>query len=239
MSYKGFQASLISLLAEDSGKRVPPFPPPKWKNSFLLYAAELIYYPLARCSPLRWLEWYVDSDQRRPRQWVVESCVLAILGVELGCLLLARPDQCWLRFRLPILLATYGLIDVVQAILRDVVISPLHPSKSGDHVTIQNVPRWLILALLNILEVVLCFAVLFRCCGDGFCPQIRDSLTALYQSALTFTTLGYGDIRPMTWVAKALACAELTFFILFLATKLPVAISALRVKEEDNEKEKS
>jgi hypothetical protein len=79
--------------------------------------------------------------------------------------------------------------------------------------------------------MVLCFAILFLYSGLQFNPSISDPVTALYQSALTFTTLGYGEITPVSNIAKWIVIFELAFFILFIGLKFPVAISMFRVKQ--------
>jgi len=46
------------------------------------------------------------------------------------------------------------------------------------------------------------------------------------------TTLGYGDFQPTCPKTRFLVILELLFFFIFLTAKLPLAVSALRLKEE-------
>ncbi len=131
------------------------------------------------------------------------------------------------------LVGVYGLVDVLSVTLRDIVVSPrLHRDKEGGYIQVRDRLRWLLMIPLNLVQVVVCFAILFMYYGDQFAPHIEEPLTALYQSALTFTTLGYGDIRPACGGGRVIVCLELAFFLVFVAIKLPVAISVVRVKEK-------
>jgi hypothetical protein len=132
-------------------------------------------------------------------------------------------------------IAFYGLLDVLGATLRDVVVAPqVHRDREGGYIPIRDRLRWLLLVPLNVVEVVLCFAIFLLYYGNQFKPVIADSLTALYQSALTFTTLGYGDFTPTGRAGQIVVSLELVFFMVFLAVKLPIAISVIRIKEERN-----
>ena len=72
------------------------------------------------------------------------------------------------------------------------------------------------------------FAVLYVLLGDCFkvdgCVRGLGALEAMYFSAVTITTLGYGDITPGCSLAQATVLAELAVGIYFLA--LIVAIVA-------------
>ena len=83
----------------------------------------------------------------------------------------------------------------------------------------------LLIALLNLYEVTQAFAVLFLWYGGGWEPAIESSITAFYQSMLTFTTLGYGDIKPITETTQLLVVAQLTYFLFFFVMVLPIVLS--------------
>ena len=105
----------------------------------------------------------------------------------------------------------------------------------GSFIIVRDVSRWVILVLLNLVEIVLYFGVLYLKFGAGFDAQITDRLTAIYQSLLTFATLGYGEIHPMTPPAKALVMFQLIYFIIFVFLVVPAVFSVIRVKEHTNQ----
>lgn len=124
--------------------------------------------------------------------------------------------------------AVYGLLDALGALLRDMVWSPACP---GDHaIHIRDPRRWLMLAVFNIVLIVLSFANIYHFFHDDFCKPPSQAVTALYQSAITFSTLGYGDITPITHQGEVIVIAELAFFLLFLVVRLPLGIAAFTVK---------
>jgi Ion channel len=82
----------------------------------------------------------------------------------------------------------------------------------------QNRRAALLTELWNAFEIVNCFAVLILRFGHEWEPDITNPITALYQSTLTFITLGYGEIHPETGcvVSQLLVIAELWSFVFFL-----------------------
>ena len=140
----------------------------------------------------------------------------------------------WFKPCFSLSIAVYGLVEAFTVIMRDIIVNFLvHRAPCGDSfLQIRNRPRWLVMAIVNVIQVVVCFAILFLYYGKQFTPRIYDPITALYQSAMTFATLGYGDIRPLVGCTegKVIVCLELFFFILFLGVKLPAAISVVRIK---------
>jgi len=110
----------------------------------------------------------------------------------------------------------------------DELLQPL--KRKSDYVRIRNISRWLIFSGINIFQIVLCFAILMKSYGYQFSKTILDWETALYQSILTFTTLGYGEYVPICNGTKFLVIFELAAFILIIGFKLPIAINVIKVK---------
>jgi hypothetical protein len=129
-------------------------------------------------------------------------------------------------------IALYVLLDATTAALRDIVAGPIrHRDEHGGYIEVYDRTRWLFMAVINVVQVVLCFSVFALYYGAQFEPAISDALSAIYFSSVTFLTVGYGDIRPTCPKTQALVCWELLGFLLFLVVKLPIAVSVLRVKE--------
>lgn len=81
----------------------------------------------------------------------------------------------------------------------------------------------MIILILNLLLVIVVFAdiycIIYSYNNDAF--QLSNNgipyLDLLYFSFVTFTTLGYGDILPLTYVAKFTASAEAFIFTCVIA----------------------
>ena len=124
-----------------------------------------------------------------------------------------------------------GLLNVFSAILRDVIVAPQkYRDDKGGFILVRSRLRWMLIAPLQAYSIIICFAMLLLYYGKSFDPNIADHITALYQSALTFTTLGYGDIQPICNEGKILVVLELLFFFFFIGIKLPIAASVVRVR---------
>jgi Ion channel len=199
------------------------------RRSPLLALAIMVYWALWLISPVAWAELWYEKRGRRLPYWCMEVfVVLNLLAQGTGLVAIA------LDRRIAAVIALYGLGGVAAGLLRDAVYSPLkHEDKDGGFISIRNRPRWMLLSYVAVIEVVLSFAILFLVWGAEFCPPIADPTTALYHSAATLTTLGYGDILPASLAGKNLVIAELLFFLAFLGVRLPLAVSVLRVKASE------
>ena len=63
-------------------------------------------------------------------------------------------------------------------------------------------------------------------------PINKPMETALYYSAITITTLGYGDIRPIHWLSRIVSGIESIVGIFFIALVIGYFISHVS-KERD------
>lgn len=105
----------------------------------------------------------------------------------------------------------------------------------GHYILVRHVGRWIVMIFFNIFEIILYFSVLFMFFRGDFQEEIVDKVTAFYQSILTATTLGYGEIHPISRISKILVIFQLFYFIIFILMVLPVVLSAIRAKEVTNE----
>jgi len=149
-----------------------------------------------------------------------------------------------------VVVTVFRLIEISFVLLHDVVKDvPVHyqPDRAaaqplerftgyppGNYVTGKK--RWFLATLIAVVNVVLGFAVLLQLSGGGFTPAINDSVTAVYQSLLTLTTLGYGDVKPLCEAAgaKLLVIWELSLFVTMVIFRVPMAISLIRVKDTED-----
>lgn len=56
--------------------------------------------------------------------------------------------------------------------------------------------------------------------GDQFAPKIEDILTAFYFSIITMTTVGYGDIVPLSPTARTFTISIVIFGVIIFATSI-------------------
>jgi hypothetical protein len=199
--------------------------PLKWEGSIVLFIASLLNNMLAYLSPMTLFRWYCKRKNRMTPLWTVELWVFFLLLAQ-GCALIWGATGYWLIW----VVAIYGLLDLLGVASRDIVAALLLHSC----ILVRDPLRWLLIALLNVAQVVICFAILFLYYGTQFEGSIASPVTALYQSALTFTTLGYGDIQPVSSIGRIIVCLELGFFLLFLLAKIPIAMSVVRIQKLNN-----
>lgn len=165
--------------------------------------------------------------------WPRECFVLFIVIFPIILFSLSGNQCLWLPW-----VGGFCLLNVLSAFLREIIVAPQVTSdRTQGTIIVRNLRRYLIIALLHAITIIVCFAMLLLYFGEQFDPEISDHITALYQSALTFTTLGYGDIKPVenSTIGRVLVIFELAFFILFLGVKLPIAASSLDVNPSTHE----
>ncbi len=81
----------------------------------------------------------------------------------------------------------------------------------------RSLTRW----GLWILFLTVCFAGIYSTVGVDFGPH-RTPLSPLYFSVITFTTLGYGDVLPVTTIGQSVAMIEVLFGYVMLGGLLSI-----------------
>ncbi len=136
-------------------------------------------------------------------------CIDIYVPVRLAIVTLAIfivPDIRWLKWAITLLIS-WILLGTVLNPLR-IVFVDRYKSNWRPH----TYNRSLIFLLINFAEIIVGFAYLyihfdlvrFADCNN----RIETGLTALYFSAVTLTTLGYGDIVPINLGGRILAAIE-------------------------------
>ena len=81
--------------------------------------------------------------------------------------------------------------------------------------------RGIILKTVNLLEIILLYAIVYYSLEKLFSSSIGEMsesfsniLDAVYFSAVTATTLGYGDYTPKGWTLKVLVMSEVLFVLI-------------------------
>ena len=135
----------------------------------------------------------------------------------------------WFRIRLfVVVISIYFLYEVLYSSFRDLLSYFQLPNNR------INGRRWILISFSNILLIIVTFGVIIKYTSMHFSPNICNPLTAFYMSALTFTTLGFGDIEPIDSIGKLIVCFELFYFLFFLALKLPMALSVIKYRDDSS-----
>ena len=86
----------------------------------------------------------------------------------------------------------------------------------------RNTLRSLVLVVFSFAQIVIAFGILFGYTGIHASAQpdqtLHDPLLGIYFSAVTITTLGYGDFLPAPFLSRAFVLIELLVGFYFVAT---------------------
>lgn len=153
--------------------------------------------------------------------WTAFTCIL--LGIA-GVL----PPHPFLSTAL-LVLAIYRASEIWVVYLNILLFDRIRATDKGEAYIIVSSARSVFISMLSFIEIALCFALMYASLGPSyFAPAggfagVRD---AIYFSAITVTTVGYGDIAPL-YVARILAAIEAVLGAFFGMTIIARMISWL------------
>jgi voltage-gated potassium channel Kch len=122
----------------------------------------------------------------------------------------------------------FGLVDLYAYLLGLVFLRPFfHPAASHG--------RNVLLLGINLLEAIFGYAILYvhyGAIGTGISTSgaIEGSREALYFSVVTTTTVGYGDIRPLSSIGQNIAMIQMISSLVFITVIATSFISNLPQK---------
>ncbi len=198
-----------------------------WNCSIILLISIVILNLWKIFSPPSWIRYIFKLEEKKCKALVFDVWVVIMLIIFYIFLNGSKNTSI-----IAVFFSFYVLFDSVGGTLRDIIESPalnLDP-KDGPVISIGNPSRWLLATLLNVILVILSFSILFLYYGNQFEPKVTDSVTALYMSIQTLTTLGYGDIFPVCSIGKKLVFCEILFSLFILTIKIPIAVSVIKSK---------
>jgi len=141
------------------------------------------------------------------RKRALKIDTLVCLRVLLAVLaLLFTPQNLWGKC-VVVMLWLCSVTNIVAAVIHYGIVE-------GRPARVFSIPRVIVLSLLNYLEVILWFAVIFATCGR-FNVGHLGPLDAIYFSGATVFTVGYGDIVPLGGT-RLLALLEVSVGVLIL-----------------------
>lgn len=79
----------------------------------------------------------------------------------------------------------------------------------------RSFKRSMLLLFLNYVEIIFAFAVLYTC-GDYLNKPLNNWFDAIYFSIITLSTIGYGELYPVTKMGKILTSAQAILFLFFV-----------------------
>ena len=114
----------------------------------------------------------------------------------------------WQEYNFVIWIMVYVLLETVLYIPTLIFASDLFSKP-------RSYKRSMLLLFLNYIEIILAFAVLYSC-GDFLNKPLNHWFDAVYFSAMTSSTIGYGDFYPVTTIGKVLATIQALLFLFFV-----------------------
>jgi hypothetical protein len=121
------------------------------------------------------------------------------------------------------------------------IILPLEVQSSHlKRYTITRGRRRIVLTLMDFWLLFVCFAEIYWAgIPDEFSPPIKHFFGALYMSIITGTTLGFGDITPITIRAQLITAGEVLFCFLFAFIIIADTVIVMPDFRKNNNDEKS
>lgn len=120
----------------------------------------------------------------------------------------------------------YCLFDIVQVMLSFVFLNNVYISAPSLKKNFAHLG-------INLGEIVLSFSILylhFQAIGVEWIP-VSDPFHALYFSMVTFATVWYGDIVPLTTIGQWLVIAQIIVSFLFITIICSSFVADLKLKE--------
>lgn len=196
-----------------------------------------LWYPLA---------WRILATNKfwSPSMWLPKDSALAIdiyIGtwwiIELLCIVLCNDIFHWqgLGAWIFVILILFRLTDLMF-VLSSILVKGFY-RKQGDW---PSVNRITLLVILNALEIMLMFAIIYRALGSlmpeiaATEPPLTNFFNALYFSFVTGTSLGYGTPHPVGWLSRLLAILESSSIILVVIAVIGYITGEKRKSQNTN-----
>jgi len=158
------------------------------------------------------------------RNQAVEAYVIIKLAIILLLLFYGNPHQLWVRA-----IAAYFIFDLMDHILGMIFLYKVNRRE-------VRPTRNLVLMILNVMELVGAFAILYVGTDSvayvlGSNAHLAQPIDAYYFSLVTFTTVGYGEIVPISGTGRMLVIFEIFCSFLFIAILLANLVAKLNLHD--------
>lgn len=128
----------------------------------------------------------------------------------------ATPDN----YTIAVVLSYLRIVETFAYPSKVVLVAPY---KQGPQILGKN--RSVLMLFHNLLDIVLCFAILYFVTGS---TSSVGKLQTFYFSAVTITTLGFGDYRPVDALGEVLVVCQLFIWFWFIMLIFNAIVSQLR-----------
>lgn len=181
---------------------------------------------LLRCLSLDQLKNILGN---RRKHLFMDLYVLVWLIVLSVALLASDHIEEWVVF-----LAAYRIMDIVIYRIYFLLVK-----SQAEPWSISTLRRSFLIVSINFCETIIAYALLYLRVGHivgttADTQQPLGRIAALYYSAVTATTLGYGDFVPGDSLSRILVVSQLFTTILFLIFLIPALISIFSTETRDS-----
>ena len=131
------------------------------------------------------------------------------------------------KYKISVIISCYFLIETICYVASLIFVA-------DTFVKPRSYRRNILMLFLNYMEISFCFAVIyagFHLLGD----KAQSVVDYIYFSIVTSTTIGYGDLHPVTDAGKILVCIQAVIVVAFIVLFLNFFGS--KVETLDNEEE--
>ena len=170
---------------------------------------------------------HIDISAVRRRSSAIERYLVVWLLVEISLFVgLLHIPAAYLG--LAMIPTAYRAFEVFQTVINVNLFDPFSLREPGRNY-VASLARLIILSLWNYMEIVLCFAIYYASAFAHFnvspCGKAIGRSAAIYFSAVTQLTIGYGDISP-TGITRLFATLQglIAFIIALFAVSRIVAL---------------
>jgi voltage-gated potassium channel len=190
--------------------------------------------------------WFASNDVKRHfRQPMV---LVDIVAVILPLLFALQPQSFWIGVSwVPNwLTSSSGLINLrllrilrLQRVLQDMETFTKFEMALG--ISLNNVRMWQLQLARTVLSIFTLLSVstgLIYTAEHGVNPNIPDYFTALYFGLTTLTTVGFGDIAPVSWQGRLVVSGSILAGVAVIPAQAAVLVEALLARQEERQLER-
>jgi len=128
-----------------------------------------------------------------------------------------------------IILLSFAVLRIFEIFIYQINVLLFDQYRLGEKYELRGVERIIILLLINYIEILFWFALLYRNFHFAFRSKytiLNSFWGSLYFSLVTMSTLGYGDITPITHFGEILNIVQ-TLLGLFMALLIIARFNSL------------